>query len=131
MVSIPVIGNGDIRTIEDIARMKTQTGVDGVMIGRGAIGNPWIFSGLDRKDVHPSRVRETMLSHLESMLSFYEGDYGLVLFRKHASRYLSPFPLTQEERKMLFRSERPDEFLDLLDSLSSIKKLQKPTLTPA
>ena len=48
MVKIPVIGNGDVKKVADIGRMKTYTGCDGVMIGRGAIENPWIFSGLDR-----------------------------------------------------------------------------------
>ena len=115
-VSIPVIGNGDIRTVADIERIKTYTGCDGVMIGRGAIGNPWIFSRLDREQVPPQQVRTVMLRHLERMLSFYEGDYGLVLFRKHASRYLSPFPLTPEQRARLMTAEQPEEFMDLLDS---------------
>ena len=115
-VSIPVVGNGDIRTVADIERIKTYTGCDGVMIGRGAIGNPWIFSRLDREQVPPQQVRTVMLRHLERMLSFYEGDYGLVLFRKHASRYLSPFPLTPEQRARLMTAEQPEEFLDLLDS---------------
>lgn len=116
-VSIPVIGNGDVRRVADIERMKAHTGCDAVMIGRGAIGNPWIFSGLDRHEVPPERVRATMLRHLERMLSFYDGDYGLVLFRKHASRYLSPLLLKREQRKRLFTAERPDQFLDLLDAI--------------
>jgi tRNA-dihydrouridine synthase B len=116
-VSLPVIGNGDVRRAADIERMKAQTGCDAVMIGRGAIGNPWIFSGMDRNQVPQDQVRETMMHHLERMLSFYEGDYGLVLFRKHASRYLSPFPLSRDQRKLLFTSERPEQFLGLLDAV--------------
>jgi tRNA-dihydrouridine synthase B len=116
-VSIPVIGNGDVRTVADIERLKVHTACDAVMIGRGAIGNPWIFSRLDRAQVPPDQVRATMLRHLERMLAFYQGDYGLVLFRKHASRYLSPAPLSREQRQRLFTAARPDEFLQLLDSL--------------
>jgi tRNA-dihydrouridine synthase B len=116
-VSIPVIGNGDVRTVADIQRMKSFTGCDGVMIGRAAIGNPWIFSRQDRWQVSPEQVRTTMLRHLNAMLAFYEGDYGLVLFRKHASRYLSLSPLNRQQRQQLFTAERPDEFLALLDSI--------------
>jgi tRNA-dihydrouridine synthase B len=116
-ISIPVIGNGDIRSVADIQHMKALTGCDGVMIGRAAIGNPWIFSGLDRCQVSPDQVRQTMLEHLYAMLTFYEGDYGLVLFRKHASRYLSSSPLTRQQRQQLFTAEQPEEFLTLLDSI--------------
>lgn len=116
-VSIPVLGNGDVRTVADIERLKAHTGCDGVMIGRGAVGNPWIFSCQDREDVSPEQVRLTLLRHLDRMLSFYEGDYGLVLFRKHLSRYLSPEPLPKSIRRRLLTAEHPDEFLALLDDV--------------
>jgi nifR3 family TIM-barrel protein len=116
-VSIPVIGSGDVRSVADIERLKAHTGCEAVMIGRGAIGNPWIFSRLDREQVTRDQVHATVRSHLEQMLSFYAGEYGLVLFRKHASRYLSPFPLAGEDRARLLTCERPEEFLAQLDAI--------------
>ena len=117
-VSIPVIGNGDVRTVADIQRMRDFTGCDAVMIGRGAIGNPWIFAGLDREEVGVDRVRETMLAHLESMLQFYGPERGLVLFRKHTARYISSFGLTNQQREKLLTSERPADFISLLEIFS-------------
>jgi nifR3 family TIM-barrel protein len=117
-VSIPVIGNGDVRKVADIQRMLDITGCDAVMIGRSAIGNPWIFAGLDREKVPVNQVRETMLAHLDSMLSFYGAELGLVLFRKHASRYITPFGLTNEQREMLLTAKKPEEFVALLNVLA-------------
>lgn len=117
--NIPVIGNGDVRTVADIQRMLDFTACDAVMIGRGAIGNPWIFAGLDREQVSPDEVRQTMLQHLDAMLNFYGAERGLVLFRKHASRYISPFGLTNEQREQLLRCKNPNEFVDLLDLLAN------------
>jgi tRNA-dihydrouridine synthase B len=115
-VSIPVIGNGDVRSVGDIERLQAYTNCDAVMIGRASIGNPWIFSRLDRAQVEPEQVRAMMLEHLQRMLSFYGDALGLVLFRKHASRYLSPLPLTKEQRHRLLTAEKTHEFLELLDS---------------
>ncbi|HEX7975485.1 MAG TPA: tRNA-dihydrouridine synthase [Anaerolineales bacterium] len=116
-VSIPVIGNGDVSVVADIERIKAYTGCDAVMIGRAAFGNPWIFSRLDRAQVTPEQVRATLQRHLERMLAYYDGDYGLVVFRKHASRYLSPYPITRDQRQSLFTAERPAEFMQVFNSV--------------
>lgn len=124
-VSIPVIGNGDVKTVADIEKMKASTGCDAVMIGRAAIGNPWLFAGMDRHQVPHDQVRETMLAHLDSMLDFYGPQRGLVLFRKHTSRYMSPYRLTKEQRTKLLTCETPGEFTALFDrSLASIRSRQ-------
>lgn len=116
-VSIPVIANGDVKTVADIQRVKDHTGCPAVMIARAAIGNPWIFSRLDREQVPVNVLRETMRTHLESMLSFYGQERGLILFRKYASRYLGPYQLSSELRRALMTSETREEFQLLLDNL--------------
>ena len=117
-LSIPVIGNGDVRTVADIERLKAHTDCDGVMIGRAAVGNPWIFSRIDRAQVSQEQVQRTMIRHLERMLDFYSGEHGLVLFRKHVSRYLSERRLTKEQRLQLLTAERETEFLRLLQAVN-------------
>ncbi len=117
-LTIPVIGNGDVRVVADIDKMINYTGCDAVMIARGAIGNPWIFAGLDRADVLNEQVRETMLAHLDSMLDFYGPDRGIILFRKHAARYISPYGLSPEQREQLLTSETAGDFAALLDELA-------------
>jgi nifR3 family TIM-barrel protein len=117
LVSIPVIANGDVRTVADIEKMKAYTGCPAVMIARGAIGNPWIFSGLDRPAVTYEQVKATMLDHLNGMLGFYGPERGLILFRKHANRYISPYRLPNALRNQLLTSEQPEEFVALLDEI--------------
>jgi len=113
-VSIPVIGNGDVRTVADIQRMKAHTGVQGVMIGRGAIGNPWIFARRDRVDVPSEEVGRVLERHLEQSLTFYGTERGLILFRKHASQYISPYRLPEMLRKSLLTAKTAAEFRLLL-----------------
>ena len=114
VVSIPVLGNGDVRTVADIERMKFLTGCDGVMIGRAAVGNPWIFSRLDRQDVPVEEVRRVIELHLLRMLSFYGEARGLVIFRKHANQYLTASGLSSEIRRTLLTTSSADEFLCLV-----------------
>ena len=94
-VSIPVIGNGDVTSGERALAMREQTGCDGVMIGRGAQGNPWIFHELveyDRTGVLPPRpskevIKATMLRHARLQIEF-KGDYlGIREMRKHVAWY--------------------------------------------
>lgn len=94
-VSIPVIGNGDVTSGEKALEMRERTGCDGVMIGRGAQGNPWIFHELleyDRTGKLPPRpskeqIKDTMLRHARLQLEF-KGEYlGIREMRKHVAWY--------------------------------------------
>jgi tRNA-dihydrouridine synthase B len=112
--TIPVIGNGDVTTVADIQRIVQYTGCDGVMIGRGAISNPWIFSGLDREQVSPELVYQTIMDHLKTSLDFY-GNRGLILFRKFAKRYLKTYAIAPEIMQSMMTCEDPRQFFDLVN----------------
>lgn len=114
-LKIPVIGNGDVRTVSDIERIKHQTGCDGVMIGRAAVGNPWIFSRMDRKDVPPAEVFRLIKVHLEAMLDFY-GERGVITFRKYLKAYLKPEQISKDELSTLLTSKDPDEVIRFIES---------------
>jgi nifR3 family TIM-barrel protein len=116
-VRIPVIGNGDVRCVADIARMRRHTGCDAVMIGRAAIGNPWIFAGKDRQDVRYEDKVALMRRHLGLNLEFYGEQTGLLLFRKHAAKYIQSMPGEAELRIPLLTCTSVAEF-DRLVGLS-------------
>jgi nifR3 family TIM-barrel protein len=118
VVKIPVIGNGDIKKVADIEHMKQATGCQAVMIGRGAIANPWIFSRLERDQVAYEQVRQLVCTHLERNIEFYGSEIGQRLFRKHAVQYLLQHGLDREARKELLSQRPPEEFLEMLDQIN-------------
>ncbi|MDX9814145.1 MAG: tRNA dihydrouridine synthase DusB [Sulfurimonadaceae bacterium] len=87
-LNIPVIANGDIDSYEKAQWVLEHTGCDGVMIGRGAVGAPWIFHQLKTgsKFLDPKVKHSVILEHFDKMVEFH-GDYGAILFRKHAHTY--------------------------------------------
>ena len=112
-VKIPVIGNGDVKCVADIDRLKAQTGCDAVMIGRAAIGNPWIFQRKDRSDVTFDERAALVRAHLAAMLDYYGPYYGLILFRKHVVHYLKGLPQNRERYVALLTCSTADEFVEL------------------
>ena len=114
-VSVPVIGNGDVQCAADIDRMKTHTGCDAVMVGRAAIGNPWIFARRDKSAVSPADLFAAVRRHLAEMLAYYGRQDGLYLFRKHLKQYVAGDALAESWLPSLLTTQDADEFLALLD----------------
>jgi nifR3 family TIM-barrel protein len=116
-VSIPVLANGDVRTVKDIDLILGHTKCDGVMIGRSAIKNPWIFSRLDRVDVPPDVVYKTMIDHLQGMIEFYGAARGLIIFRKFVKYYLEPYELEHEPMLSLMTTIDIAQFTNSLQGI--------------
>ena len=122
-VSIPVIGNGDVISGEKALQMRRETGCDGVMIGRGAQGNPWIFHELqeyERTGVVPPRptpekIKETMLRHARLQIEF-KGDFiGIREMRKHVAWYTKGMKGSAKLRDAINQVESYEELEVLLD----------------
>lgn len=94
-VKIPVIGNGDIATPYDAERMIKETGVDGVMIGRASLGNPWLISqthrylneGISPQPIPVSEIKVFLLKHIQELSAYYGQDMGLAISRKFVCWY--------------------------------------------
>ena len=119
---IPVIGNGDIYSVEDAGRMIKETGCAGVMIGRAMMGDPWIIGDtevfLSRGEHRPRRSRseivEIMLEHQQELLEHFGPKKGVLEFRKHIVKYLRGFPLASTLRKKLITLEDAGEIRRML-----------------
>jgi nifR3 family TIM-barrel protein len=116
-VHIPVLGNGDISSAEDAELLMRRTGCDGVMIGRGAMGNPWIFLPQPPSTLDPERVLAVIGEHLELMAVCYGEERGAVLFRKHLSRYLDHLPIGETARRVFLTASTASDLRSLLSSV--------------
>jgi nifR3 family TIM-barrel protein len=122
-VRIPVLGNGDVRCVADIERIKAYTGCEGAMIGRGAIGNPWIFERRDLVDVSLDERIDMIRHHLTQMVAFYGERRGVLAFRKHIVRYLRGLHGAARVRSQLMACVTQAEVLDQLGFLHSIQNV--------
>lgn len=125
-VGIPVIGNGDLFTPADILLQMSQSGVDGVMLGRGAMGNPWLFSralalmqGLPDPGAPSALARVAMLRRHVGLAFEHRGVPALAEMRKHAMWYLKGLPNTAERRAQINATLDLDEVLRILDDYAA------------
>lgn len=115
-VSIPVIGNGDIKSKEDAIEMFKQTGVDGIMIGRASLGNPWIFKeiisylkGEETKEISKEEKLQTILKHIEWEVEEKGEVVGIKELRKHMSAYIKNMPNATTLREKINKIETKKE----------------------
>ena len=124
-VKIPVIGNGDVVDAYSAKALLEQTGCDGVMIGRGAQGNPWIFrevvsfleTGVIPPKPTPQQVKETVIRHAKLQLE-YKGEYtGVREMRKHLSWYTAGYPNSARFRQMINSMESMDQLIASVEEI--------------
>jgi nifR3 family TIM-barrel protein len=126
-VSIPVLGNGDIWEAADALRMIDETGVDGVVVGRGCLGRPWLFRDLANAfcgrdgQVLPTlgEVCVTLRRHAELLVALSDEPHGCADLRKHMAWYFKGFPVGGELRRRLAMVSSLAELDHLLDQLDT------------
>ena len=125
-VNIPVIGNGDIKTVYDAKRMIDETGCDAVMIGRSALGNPWIILdtvnyltyGILPKEVTKQEKIDMCIKHLNYLLEFKPEKVAVLEMRSHIAWYLKGVEGAREIKNELFKAQTKDEIINILNEFS-------------
>jgi tRNA-dihydrouridine synthase len=134
-INIPIFGNGDIDSPEKAVEYKKKYGVDGIMIGRAAIGNPWIFDEIKyylkhNKKKSPPSIDERILAvkkHLDFSIKWKGEKLGLVEMRRHYNNYFKGIDNFKEFRMKLVLSENISSSLETLEEISSIYNTKKET----
>ena len=127
-VSIPVIGNGDVNSIESAIRMFEYTGVDAIMIGRGALGNPWLIkqlvtyfdTGIILEKPSYKEIIDMCRKHLNYLLELKSEKISVLEMRSHISWYIKGLPKSTEIKKELFTISDAKGIIDLLDRYQDI-----------
>jgi len=125
VTSVPVLGNGDIWEAEDALRMMRSTGCDGVVVGRGCLGRPWLFRDLaevfeGRSPPNPPRlgeIVEVMLEHVQRLIEWFDERTGVRMFRKHATWYTKGFRGSAQLRNEIMQASTLAELRSVLERL--------------
>ncbi|HHJ09800.1 MAG TPA: tRNA dihydrouridine synthase DusB [Bacteroidetes bacterium] len=129
-IQIPVIGNGDIDTPQKAREMIDRYGVDGIMVGRAAIGRPWLFRQIKHYLLTGESLPEPTLSekvalaklHLEKSLDYKGSPRGIFEMRRHFVHYFKGLPNFKSIRIRLLTTLDPEEIKDILDEIENIYK---------
>lgn len=125
VVDVPVLGNGDIWVAADALRMVDETGCDGVVVGRGCLGRPWLFGDLaaafagEAVDSAPpiAVVRDALRDHARRLCEWYGEHVGIRDIRKHVGWYLQGYPVGPAVRRRLVQADALEAFEAILDEL--------------
>lgn len=121
-ITIPIIGNGDVVDYNSAMKMQ-ETGVDGIMIGRGAIGNPWIFNDIKNNNITPRDLKsiiETVKEHISLSMSIYDEMKALTLLKKHYHGYFKNMYGAKNIRTRLYSATTMNDILRLLDGFCNL-----------
>ena len=127
-VKIPVIGNGNIVDEKSAIKMFETTGVDGIMIGRGAMGNPWLFkqiihflkTGEKLKEISHKEKIDTIIKHIELEVQEKGEKVGIKELRKHMACYIKNVPNASKLRVEINRIEKKDKLIELCSNIREI-----------
>ncbi|MDX1764328.1 MAG: tRNA-dihydrouridine synthase, partial [bacterium] len=126
-VTIPIIGNGDVKTGDDAREMLRETGCDGIMIGRAAMGDPWVFNRIrvflvhGRREMRPQAetIKETFVDHLQMEIGLYGERQGILRMRKFAAWYTKGLPQSAVFRSRINSVVTAEECLQEVESFFS------------
>jgi len=129
-VSVPVIGNGDIKTPEDAKRMLDETGCDAVMIGRGVLGNPWLVeqtvdyleSGTYKKDISSEDKLSRMINHMDRLIALKGEKVALLQMRNHGPWYVKGMQGASTMRAALSQVKTKEDVLNIVDQYKTYIK---------
>jgi len=127
-LSIPVIGSGDVFSPELAKKMLDETGCDGLLVARGALGNPWIFKEIKEflrtkkiiKKPGAGEIAGVMIEHMNTYIDFYDDLHGVMRFHKFFAWYTKGMPNVRPLRENAFRTKTKDQMLEIIQSFRKL-----------